>query len=136
MFGRSKRGCEGLFPVNYIEIKVPLSFTTSKQERGPSIVAPKAAATVVPSVREEKVEQPPEERRCRALYDFNAEALEDLPLTVSLLNHLGLNSCLTSFMLQEGEIITVTGQVNDEWLLGRKKNGTQGQFPAAFVEYL
>lgn len=37
---------------------------------------------------------------------------------------------------QEGEIITVMWEVNAEWLMGRKKNGTEGQFPAAFVEYL
>lgn len=73
MFGRCKRGCEGLFPTNYIEIKVPL---TEKPNATRKTNVP-AAVMVVAAKKEE------EPRRCRALYDFNAEAAEDLSITVS-----------------------------------------------------
>lgn len=95
MFGRCKRGCEGLFPVNYVDIKVPLktAITTTKKinnninnQQGPNYISANAVPlkAIVPSVVvEEKRRQEPEQRRCRALYDFNAEAAEDLSIKVS-----------------------------------------------------
>lgn len=83
MYGRSKRGCEGLFPVNYVDIKVPLKspVVTNKisniNQQGPNY-APTTTIKTMPKV----VEEPVEQRRCRALYDFNAEAEEDLSITV------------------------------------------------------
>lgn len=91
MFGRCKRGCEGLFPVNYVDIKVPLktAITTTKKnnnnnynnninQQGPNYISANAVPlkAIVPVVV-------PEQRRCRALYDFNAEAAEDLSIRVS-----------------------------------------------------
>lgn len=80
MFGRCKRGCEGLFPVNYIEIKVPLR-TTKQVTTGRNVAVSSASAKI--NVPVPVVESRKEERRCRALYDFNAEAAEDLSITVS-----------------------------------------------------
>lgn len=84
MYGRSKRGCEGLFPVNYVDVKVPLKspVVTNKisniNQQGPNYAPTTTNNTIVPKV----VEKPVEQRRCRALYDFNAEAEEDLSITV------------------------------------------------------
>jgi hypothetical protein len=67
MYGRNKRGCEGIFPISYIDIKVPLknpqsdSGTASRSES----VSPAAAS-----------------HRVRVLYSFNAETDEDLTLKV------------------------------------------------------
>lgn len=86
MFGRCKRGCEGLFPVNYVEIKVPL--TTKKQGPNQSIrektnaYVPPPQVALLPEKKKQQQQQEPE-RKCRALYDFNAETEEDLTISVS-----------------------------------------------------
>ena len=54
MLGRNKRGCEGIFPLSYIEIKVPLQN--------------------VPKVTQHLI---------KALYDFNAETSDDLTIKVN-----------------------------------------------------
>jgi SH3 domain-containing protein 19 len=75
MYGRNKRGCEGIFPISYIEIKVPLknpqtdSGTASRSES----VSP--AVTIATS-----------NNRVRVLYTFNAETDEDLTIIVSILS--------------------------------------------------
>lgn len=143
LFGRCRRGCEGLFPANYVEVKVPLGRTNRQQlsKQGPTAAAIVAKPNV-PSIVVAPKEQP--QQSCRALYDFNAETVEDLTIRVSeregggILREKITNYTICFFLniLQEGEIITVIEEINAEWLLGRKRNGTQGQFPAAFVEYL
>ena len=67
MFGRNKRGCEGIFPISYVEIRVPL-----KQEEQDSGTASRSAS-VSPAV---------EAHHVRALYNFNAETDEDLTIKV------------------------------------------------------
>ncbi|CAG9805003.1 unnamed protein product [Chironomus riparius] len=68
MYGKNKRGCEGIFPISYVEIKVPLknpqtdSGTASRSES----VSP--AVTAVSS------------HRVRALYTFDAETDGDLTI--------------------------------------------------------
>lgn len=64
-FGRDKRGCEGMFPMNYIDVKIPLS--------DPGVDGASGAST--PST-----DKP---IQVRALYDFHAETVEDLELKVS-----------------------------------------------------
>lgn len=39
------------------------------------------------------------------------------------------------FLQQAGEKIKVLGRINEDWLYG-EKNGTKGQFPAAFVQQI
>ncbi|KAG5679889.1 hypothetical protein PVAND_009426 [Polypedilum vanderplanki] len=63
MYGRNKRGCEGIFPINYIDIKVPL-----KNPQSDSGTAS----------RSESVS--PSSHRVRVLYTFNAETDEDLTI--------------------------------------------------------
>jgi len=36
---------------------------------------------------------------------------------------------------QDGDIVTVIGQVNEDWLYG-ELHGRKGQFPASFLEYV
>lgn len=66
IYGRNKRGCEGIFPISYVDIRVPLkpqepdSGTASRSES----VSPKG-------------------HHIRALYDFNAETDEDLTIKVN-----------------------------------------------------
>lgn len=68
MYGRNKRGCEGIFPVSYVDVKVPL-----KQVEPDSGTASRSAS-VSPAV---------ESHHVRALYNFNAETEEDLTIKVS-----------------------------------------------------
>jgi hypothetical protein len=76
MYGKNKRGCEGIFPISYIEIKVPLknpqtdSGTASRSES----VSPAITSTT-------------SGHRVRALYTFEAETDEDLTILVSILQY-------------------------------------------------
>lgn len=67
MYGRNKRGCEGIFPVSYVDIRVPL-----KQVEPDSGTASRSAS-VSPAV---------ESHRVKALFNFNAEVDEDLTIKV------------------------------------------------------
>lgn len=72
IYGRNKRGCEGIFPISYVDIRVPLkplepdSGTASRSES----VSPKG-------------------HHIRALYDFNAETDEDL--TIKVMTHCAIS---------------------------------------------
>lgn len=70
MYGKNKRGCEGIFPISYIEIKVPL-----KNPQNDSGTASRSES-VSPAVTSS--------HRVRALYTFNAETDEDLTILVSI----------------------------------------------------
>lgn len=79
--GRNRSGCEGIFPVTYIEIKVPLSINsassaTSTQSSSAS-TTPTYQATTANSSSNLKV---------RSLYNFPAEVDGDLELQVSFDN--------------------------------------------------
>lgn len=62
MYGRNRKGCEGIFPVSYVDIRVPL---TSECDSGTAS-------------RSESVS--PASNRVRVLYTFNAEADGDLTI--------------------------------------------------------
>lgn len=68
MYGRNKRGCEGIFPVSYVDIRVPLKNYPETDSGTAS--------------RSESVS--PAGNRMRVLYTFNAEAEGDLTILVSL----------------------------------------------------
>lgn len=76
MYGRSKRGCEGIFPINYVDIKVPLTANNNQAALAP------VASAAAPTVKATKAVAKQAERRCRAVYDFTAEADEDLSIKV------------------------------------------------------
>ncbi|XP_017067232.1 actin cytoskeleton-regulatory complex protein pan1 [Drosophila eugracilis] len=88
MRGRTRSGCEGIFPINYVDIKVPLG-ATGGGAAGP---ATRAAA---PST------SPPQQLANTALclYHFPGEVEGDLPL-------------------QENELVTVLYRINEDWLYG------------------
>lgn len=67
MYGRNKRGCEGIFPISYVDIRVPL-----KQVEPDSGMASRSPS-ISPAV---------ESHHIRALYNFNAETDEDLTIKV------------------------------------------------------
>jgi len=67
MYGRNKRGCEGIFPVSYVDIRVPL------QQLEPDSGTASRSASVSPAV---------EGHHVRVLYSFNAETDEDLSIKV------------------------------------------------------
>lgn len=67
MFGRNKRGCEGIFPISYVDIRVPLKVE-------PDSGTASRSSSVSPAIG----------IRVRAIYTFNAETSEDLTITVSV----------------------------------------------------
>lgn len=67
MFGRNKKGCEGIFPISYVDIRVPLKQTE------PDSGTASRSASVSPAA---------EGHHVRALYNFNAETDEDLTIKV------------------------------------------------------
>ncbi|XP_055691716.1 SH3 domain-containing protein 19 [Lutzomyia longipalpis] len=107
MYGRNKRGCEGMFPINFIEIRVPLKEEKSKTQQITTTNGPvaKQSAPIANT-----------SRKARVLYDFTAEVPEDLTL-------------------REGEIVNVLHEINSEWMYGECRSRT-GQFPANFVEFI
>lgn len=66
MLGRNKRGCEGIFPKSYIDIRVPLKLD-------PDSGTASRSTSVSPSAGGHHI---------RALYNFNAETDEDLSIKV------------------------------------------------------
>lgn len=66
--GRDRRGLEGMFPVNYVEVKVPLS---SERPQQPDESVPTAKAGT---------------QKVRALYQFTAETADDLTIREHPLN--------------------------------------------------
>jgi SH3 domain-containing protein 19 len=69
IYGRNKRGCEGIFPISYVDIKVPLKNTENDSGTGSRSVSVSPAMTVGQQVR--------------VLYSFNAEMNDDLTISVS-----------------------------------------------------
>lgn len=65
--GRDKRGLEGMFPVNYVEVKVPLVDEQSNE----------SVTRLIPATSDNGGGV-----KVRALYNFKAEAPEDLTIMV------------------------------------------------------
>lgn len=72
MYGRNKRGCEGIFPISYIDIKVPLKSPESDSGTASRSESVSPASTNI-SVN----------NKVRVLYTFIAETEGDLTLYVS-----------------------------------------------------
>lgn len=69
MFGRNKRGCEGIFPMSYVDIRVPLA---SEQVEFDTEARSVPVSTAV------------EGHHVRAFYNFQAETDEDLTIKVTI----------------------------------------------------
>lgn len=105
--GRDRRGLEGMFPVNYVEVKVPLSSTPPTEE--PTRRYDSADTPILSSKPSNAGTQ-----KVRALYQFTAETTEDLTL-------------------MENDMVTVLYQITPQWLYG-EINGRTGQFPSNYIE--
>uniref|UniRef100_A0A182SG74 SH3 domain-containing protein n=1 Tax=Anopheles maculatus TaxID=74869 RepID=A0A182SG74_9DIPT len=109
--GRDKRGLEGMFPVNYIEVKVSLPAADCSSYEGQpkqhSVALPLATTTARDGDGVKKV---------RALYTFKAEAPEDLSMV-------------------ENDLVAVLYEITPDWLYG-EIDGRRGQFPANYIEYV
>lgn len=112
--GRDRRGCEGMFPANYIEVRIalpgdrqPTSSTSTTTSCSGSSSHNFSSNNSSSSINPPKV---------RILYTFNAETPEDLTI-------------------YENEFVTVLHQITAEWLYGESR-GQRGQFPANFIEYV
>lgn len=68
-FGKNRRGCEGMFPCSYINVKVPIRESSSIQNHSSQATTSKSIQKSQPTAR--------------ALYNFTAEAPEDLSLQVN-----------------------------------------------------
>ncbi|XP_041762667.1 verprolin isoform X1 [Anopheles merus] len=99
--GRDKRGLEGMFPVNYVEVKVPLVDEQSNE----------SVTRLIPATSDNGGGV-----KVRALYNFKAEAPEDLTI-------------------MENDVVAVLYQITPEWLYG-EINGRRGQFPANYIEFV
>lgn len=66
-YGKNKRGCEGIFPISYINVIIPLEPKSDGKscEIGSSAVANDNGSYTV-----------------KAMYDFNAETADDLTIMV------------------------------------------------------
>lgn len=89
MLGRDRRGCEGMFPTNYIEVKVPLqedripSAATHSISSSSTKTAPKYGDISYSGTNSFNKHHP----KVRVLYTFNAETLDDLTILVCYENH-------------------------------------------------
>lgn len=72
-YGKNRRGCEGMFPSSYIDVKVHIRDAVPVAE--PSL-------KIGTNNSKDKISPPQQNRLARALYDFNAETSEDLSLKV------------------------------------------------------
>ncbi|XP_058840241.1 SH3 domain-containing protein 19 [Topomyia yanbarensis] len=113
LLGRNRKGCEGMFPANYIEVRVPLpGERLAVSPSGSSSSAATNHGDISPISATNSFKHP----QVRVLYTFSAEMPEDLTII-------------------ENEYVTVMYQLNQEWLYG-ERHGQRGQFPANFVEYV
>ncbi|XP_061395751.1 uncharacterized protein LOC133331369 [Musca vetustissima] len=126
--GRTRSGCEGIFPINYVEIKVPL------QSTGKSQISPSLSATSSSAVS-------PNYSSSTTTYDSTYQTATTTT-TNSTSNNLQIR-CLYNFpaevegdlAIKENEMVTILYRINEDWLYG-EVNGRQGQFPANFLEYV
>lgn len=95
LLGKDRRGCEGMFPANYIDVKVPLREAQARTSGGSSTITT-TSSSISGSSRSEtainhrdishsgtdsfRTHQHPQ---VRVLYTFNAETAEDLTIVVS-----------------------------------------------------
>uniref|UniRef100_T1PDB4 SH3 domain protein n=1 Tax=Musca domestica TaxID=7370 RepID=T1PDB4_MUSDO len=122
--GRTRSGCEGIFPINYVEIKVPLTAKApTPQPTAASAAAlssnyssTSATTTTYDTTYPPTTNSTSDDLKIRCLYNFPAEVEGDLAI-------------------KENEIVTILYRINEDWLYG-EVNGRQGQFPANFLEYV
>ncbi|XP_063864660.1 uncharacterized protein B0303.7-like isoform X4 [Scylla paramamosain] len=107
---------EGMFPQNFIKIVVPLAGEQTQSSH--SAPTGTLGSTKSKSSHQSAAPEtnPPVIHTATVMYTFLAEAPEDLTV-------------------HEGNLVQVTGCLNDQWLYGQC-NGKWGQFPANFVDWI
>lgn len=80
--GRNRSGCEGIFPINYIEIKVPLPSNTEVSSANST---QSSSASTTPTYQQTATiaNGTTNHLKVRSLYNFPAEVEGDLELKVS-----------------------------------------------------
>ncbi|XP_055608608.1 uncharacterized protein LOC129755926 isoform X2 [Uranotaenia lowii] len=111
LLGRDRRGCEGMFPSNYIDVRVPIP---DESHSGTAVVTSKS---VNGSNGRLSGTSSPSHPKVRVIYTFNGEVTGDLSLV-------------------ENDYVKVMYQITPEWLYGESTTGQRGQFPANFLEYV
>ncbi|XP_045112975.1 SH3 domain-containing protein 19-like isoform X2 [Portunus trituberculatus] len=101
---------EGMFPQNFIKIVVPLAGEQTQSSHSAST----GTSGSTKSKQSAAPKASPVIHTATVMYTFLAEAPEDLTV-------------------HEGNLVQVTGHLNDQWLYGQC-NGKWGQFPANFVD--
>ncbi|GAA6012575.1 hypothetical protein JCM8202_003375 [Rhodotorula sphaerocarpa] len=83
----------------------------------PANAAAAPAPAPPPPIRASRPPPPPKAgvRQVRALYDYEGDAVEDLPIA-------------------EGENLTVLESVSTDWLKCRNRLGSEGLVPASYVQ--
>ncbi|GFO11614.1 Sh3 domain-containing protein 19-like [Plakobranchus ocellatus] len=112
----SVAGEEGMFPVAFVKVKVPLGAGKSALSNWQESLEAWPVSTddqkTELSEKPDKLSGP----RCRARFDFEGDEENELAI-------------------EEGDIIRLLERVGDEWLKG-ELGGHKGIFPAAFVEVI
>lgn len=117
---------QGIFPVSFVHILVPLQELEEVEEEKPQA----SVATQSPQGNSSSY-------RAVAIYPFEAETSQDLSLQV-LKDKQDLNRIqkiiIMIFNSQEGDEVDVSESLGNGWLYGREcLSGRYGQFPEAFV---
>lgn len=104
---------EGMFPQNFIKIVVPLAGEQTQSSHSAltgTLGSTKSKQSAAPKANSPVI------HTATVMYTFLAEAPEDLTV-------------------HEGNLVQVTGRLNDQWLYGQC-NGKWGQFPSNFVDWI
>ncbi|KAH8292068.1 hypothetical protein KR054_004425 [Drosophila jambulina] len=127
MRGRTRSGCVGIFPINYVDIKVPLGASGAGGGGGGGAGASAASAPAAASSSSTAI----------CLYHFPGGVEGDLALQVIYFFLVPNLDCKLNesfgLCLQENERVTVLYRINEDWLYGEAA-GRQGQFPANFID--
>lgn len=112
----SASGEEGMFPVAFVKIKVPLKEGKSLQSKWQeSLDAGPISADKLRTAEQKKADVMTGPR-CSARFEFEGDDDNELAL-------------------EEGDVVRIVERVGDEWLRGELK-GRQGIFPVSFVEII
>lgn len=140
--GRNRSGCEGIFPTNYIDIKVPLKDNNTDISRTTTTTLTSHSASTVTfsssSSSSSSYTQSYQHEKKEVIKNNFANCAKTPN------NNSNLVRCLYTFdagepgdlVFQENDYVAVLYRINEDWLFGEAPDGRQGQFPANFLEYI
>lgn len=126
---------EGMFPANFVNVVVPLPDEELEIAQGGG----DTQLNYQPDY-EDTQSQEYAQYYIQVLHDFEATEANDLTLRVIVtISNVELQyaefwiyKIILFRILQEGDVVTVLGKINDDWLYG-ELHGSRGQFPTSFV---